>query len=322
MRVVITGGNGYIGSRLSLFLTQQGHQVTAVCFPEIPKKKGWTDLIHKCIVVDLRNQESIKIISQIEAEVMIHLVSLDHYDSEKAPNLVSQVNIQPTWNLLNECTSKGLKKFIYFSTIHVYGKNLYDLIVEKQRPTPFNAYGLTHYLCEEICNYYNRKTETECINVRLSNSYGEPIFSDANCWDLIVNDLTRSAFNNQKIILKSDGSAIRDFIHFSNVCEGIDKLIFSSDTDNNNTIHFSSSKSVSMLDVAIKVRKVYLKRYKQEIPIYINGDEQWDGKRSAEAPVNTISNSLARSLSIEFNKELSSGIEDLLIYLEIEACLK
>ena len=59
--------------------------------------------------------------------------------------------------------SKGLKKFIYFSTIHVYGKNQNGFVSENQTITPFNAYALTHALSEEICNYYNRKTETNVL---------------------------------------------------------------------------------------------------------------------------------------------------------------
>ena len=225
MKIVITGASGYIGSRLCLFLSEKGHDITAVCSSKIPQQKGWTEKVKQFIVGDIRDEVIIENISKLKADVIIHLVSLDHHDSEKKPSFVSEINVQPTWNLLDACTAKGLKKFIYFSTIHVYGKNQNGFVFENQAITPFNAYALTHALSEEICNYYNRKTETECINIRLSNSYGEPVFLDAKCWSLIINDLTRSAFENKKIILNGDGSPIRDFIHYSDICNAIDSLV-------------------------------------------------------------------------------------------------
>ena len=120
---------------------------------------------------------------------------------------------------------KRIKKvYLFFYNSCLWQKPEWN-VIENQTVTPFNAYALTHALSEEICNYYNRKTETECINIRLSNSYGEPVFLDAKCWTLIVNDLTRSAFENKKIILKWDGSPIRDFIHYSDICNAIDSLV-------------------------------------------------------------------------------------------------
>ena len=110
-------------------------------------------------------------------DVAIYLVSLDHNDSNKSPEFVNSINVLPVWNLLESFkTKKTLKRFIYFSTIHVYG-NIDSKIVEETHNTfPHKAYGLTHLMCENICNMYNLSSEIDCINVRLSNSYGSPFF--------------------------------------------------------------------------------------------------------------------------------------------------
>ena len=317
MKIVITGASGYIGSRLCLFLSENGHDITGVCSSKIPQQKGWTEKVKQFIVGDIRDEVIIEKISKLKADVIIHLVSLDHHDSEKKPSFVSEINVQPTWNLLDACTAKGLKKFIYFSTIHVYGKNQNGFVSENQYITPFNAYALTHALSEEICNYYNRKTETECINIRLSNSYGEPVFLDAKCWSLIINDLTRSAFENKKIILNGDGSPIRDFIHYSDICNAIDSLV-KNNIKNENTFHLSSSNSITMLDVAIRVKEVYFEIYGEEIPVFINKNERitefTTNKNSTK--VNSISNTLIGKYSIKINKELKDGIHDLFRYLQ------
>lgn len=319
MKVAITGASGYIGSRLCLFLSDNGHDITAVCSSKIPQKKGWTEKVQQFIVGDIRDEIIIEKISNSKVDVIIHLVSLDHHDSEKKPSYVSDINVQPTWNLLNACSKKGLKKFIYFSTIHVYGKNQNGFVHENKTVTPFNAYGLTHALSEEICNYYHRKTDTDCLNIRLSNSYGEPVFYNAKCWGLIVNDLSRSAFLDKKIVLNGDGKAIRDFIHFSDICKGIESLIESESIfENENIFHFSSSKSISMLDVAIEVKKVYYQMYGVEIPIYINSVEKCISEQTTQKTNNSISNNLAKKCNIEFVKKLKDGIKDIFTYLEIK----
>mgnify|MGYP001340003820 CR=1 FL=1 len=317
MKIVITGAGGYLGSRLSLYLTEKGHQVIAVCSSKIPQQKGWTEKIKQFIVGDIRDEVIIEKISKLKADVIIHLVSLDHHDSEKKPSFVSEINVQPTWNLLDACTANGLKKFIYFSTIHVYGKNQNGFVFENQSSTPFNAYALTHALSEEICNYYDRKTETECINIRLSNSYGEPVFLDAKCWSLIVNDLTRSAFENKKIILNGNGSPIRDFIHYSDICNAIDSLV-KNNIKNENTFHLSSSNSITMLDVAIKVKEVYFEIYGEEIPVFINKNERITEFSTNKdiSKVNSISNTLIKQYSFNVVKNLKDGIKDLFLFLE------
>lgn len=317
MKIVITGASGYIGSRLCLFLSENGHDITAVCSSKIPQQKGWTEKVNQFIVGDIREEVIIENISNLKADVIIHLVSLDHHDSEKKPSFVSEINVQPTWNLLDACTAKGLKKFIYFSTIHVYGKNQNGFVSENQAITPFNAYALTHALSEEICNYYDRKTETECINIRLSNSYGEPVFLDAKCWSLIVNDLTRSAFDNKKIILNGNGSPIRDFIHYSDICNAIDSLV-KNNIKNENTFHLSSSNSITMLDLAIKVKEVYFEIYGEEIPVFINKNERITEFLTNKniSKLNSISNTLISKHSIKVDKNLKDGIHDLFTYLQ------
>ena len=74
----------------------------------------------------------------------------------------------------------------------------------------------SHLLSENICNYYNDKTETDCINVRLSNSYGSPIFKENNCWWLVINDLCKTAIeknrNSYEKVLEKTTQSIEKFI--------------------------------------------------------------------------------------------------------------
>ena len=83
MKIVITGASGYIGSRLCLFLSEKGHDITAVCSSKIPQQKGWTEKVKQFIVGDIRDEIIVEQISDLRADILIHLISLDHHDSEK-----------------------------------------------------------------------------------------------------------------------------------------------------------------------------------------------------------------------------------------------
>ena len=122
---------------------------------------------------------------------------------------------------------------------------------------------------------------------------------------------------NKKIVLTGDGKAIRDFIHFSDICKGIESLI-ESESIIENIFHFSSSKSISMIDVAIEVKKVYFQMYGVEIPIYINSVEKFISEQKTQRTNDSISNSLAKKYNINFAKDLKEGIRDLFTYLEIQ----
>ena len=75
MKIVITGASGYIGSRLCLFLSENGHDITAVCSSKIPQQKGWTEKVKQFIVGDIKNEIIIEQISDVKADILIHLIS-------------------------------------------------------------------------------------------------------------------------------------------------------------------------------------------------------------------------------------------------------
>ena len=195
-KILITGASGYIGARLSKKLAECGYKVTVFISSAILDNKDWTSLMDEVIIGDIREKDSINKLSKYSFDSVIHLISLDSFKSQESPNFVSSINVMPTWNLLDVLSNNGLKQFIYFSTIHVYGDLPENKIFENHLPNPKNIYGLTHLLSEDICNYYNNNSETRCINIRLSNSYGPPVFNKDNYWDLVINNFCKKCFHS------------------------------------------------------------------------------------------------------------------------------
>jgi len=317
-KVLITGACGYLGARLCKHLAKEGYRVTAFDNYDPSAHSQWISLMDEVVVGDIRDESTISDLADRNFDVVVHLISLDHHKSDSSPKFVSSINVMPTWNLLDKLTQNGLDKFIYFSTIHVYGKLPRETINEDYPPNPLNAYGLTHLLSENICNYYNNKTDTECINVRLSNSYGSPVFKENNCWWLVINDLCKIAIENNEIRLKSDGSPQRDFIHGNDVVRAVDSLVKIENIKGNNTFHIASGQTLTILELAHIVKTVYYQQYNKVIDIILpdnSTSESSDIRTSIDNYI--ISPNRLNEIGFQCQTDIESGIGEIIKYLEL-----
>ena len=308
-KVLVTGGSGYIGSRLCFHLANIGYAVTPLCHSKIPEDENWVSKMDSVIVGDVRDEKFLSKLAENKYDVLIHLVSLDHNQSNGMPSDVSSVNITPIWSLLDIFSKQGLKKFVYFSTAQVYGNLQGDEVTEGHKLNTQNSYGLSHHIGEMICEHYNRNFKVDCRIVRLSNSYGAPIFKDNKCWWLVVNDLCRMAFLEKKIVLQSDGTPLRDFIHGSDVCNGVQAIIETAEI--HSTYNLSSGVTLSILEIAEKIKDVFANRYLVELQIITAT------RKSDESVLKyIIDNSLIRSIGFVPLVDIEAGINDLFDFFE------
>ena len=311
--ILITGGNGYIGARLSLYLAEKGYRVSPLCFPEIPQNYSWQKKMAKVLCGDIRDDTFLKEISQNSYDAIVHLISLDYHQSTGSPSFVSSVNITPTWNLLEIFSKTKLKKFIYFSTTQVYGQIPAERINENCTPKTVNPYALTHLIGEQFCEHYNRNSQIQCHVVRLSNSYGAPIFYENNCWWLIINDLCKMAYTENKIILQSDGSPQRDFIHGWDVARAVETIL---KTDCNQMVYnVSSAATLTIMEIALQIKYNYESRYGKTIDIFSANDKSHIHLPTSE-PKYIIDNSALINLGYKLEWNLDKGINDLFDFLE------
>lgn len=308
-KALVTGGSGYVGARLCLHLANEGYAVTSLCHSKIPSDENWTSKMDKVVIGDVRDESLLRALAENKYDVLVHLVSLDHNQSNGAPSLVSTVNITPVWSLLDIFSKQGLEKFIYFSTAQAYGILQNEVVTENRNLNTQNAYGLTHHIGEVICEHYNRTTAVDCRVIRLSNSYGAPLFEENNCWWLVINDLCRMAYTEKKIVLQSDGSPLRDFIHGWDVCKGVQAIIETN--EGHISYNLSSGTTLSIMDIAQKIKSVFVDRYGIELSITAA-----ERKNNSPAPLYRIDNSLIRSIGFEPQWNLEAGINDLFDFLE------
>ncbi len=315
-KILITGGSGYIGSRLSLYLSQKGFDIIPLCNSKIPDNKEWIQSMYLVLQGDLIDKATLNKIKSLKPDAIIHLVSLDHNQSGINIEETMRVNVQSTWELLSLSESLGLDKFIYFSTTQVYGKTSEKVVTENTKLNPINPYGLTHKMSEDLVDFYRRSKNLDAVSLRLSNSYGEPVFHDLNCWSLVVNDLCLAAFNYKKIVLKSDGSATRDFIHFSTICNSVENLLKEKSLSRK-SLNLCSGESISLLALALEVKHIYENKFKESVEVFINNTKLCLEDKShykVNGPI--ISNeSLRKQISFKY-LGIQKGILQLFNYLE------
>ena len=252
-KILIAGGLGYLGGRMAKYFSDNGYSVRITTrksensFPNnIPANTSVMRL-------NYGSEEQLKKAMK-GIDTLIHLAGPDaHTNSNDPESLIRQHN-QLTGRLLRSAQFNRVKKFIYFSTIHVYGDNLNGTVTESTEPIPDHPFAKAHLAAENILSVHSDNLPV--IIIRCSNSFGVPYFENEKCWGLVVNDLCRSAFQNGRLIINSSGQDYRNFIAADDVARAIHHLL---ELNNKRGFHdiynLGSSNTVRIIDIAKKIQK-------------------------------------------------------------------
>jgi UDP-glucose 4-epimerase len=215
--VLVTGGLGYLGGRISKFLAQNtDYQLRLGIYRQRSEVPDWlknVSLVH----LDLQCDDALDQICK-GVKSIVHLAALNEIDSAQDPIKALSVNGGGTLKLLQAAERAGVLRFIYFSTAHVYGAPLVGNITEQTLPKPVHPYAITHRTAEDFVLAYHSQKKLTGVVLRLSNGFGAPVAPDVNRWTLLVNDLCRQAVTNGKLVLRSSGLQLRDFVTLEDVC--------------------------------------------------------------------------------------------------------
>lgn len=171
MRVLVTGGTGFIGSHVVHVLSKEGYKVTALA-RALPEKKI-EGVEYVTADLSMARAELRNILRPFES--VIHLASLIPSNSHEEPSAFERANVEATRNLL-QALSVNTTQVIYGSTVDVYGPAQSELYRENQSPMPQNDYARTKLEGERLVRAWgSEKGKTETI-LRLSQvyGYGEP----------------------------------------------------------------------------------------------------------------------------------------------------
>jgi UDP-glucose 4-epimerase len=262
--VLITGGLGFIGGRLSRKLSENHNVIVSSrkkITPEIVKLYGEIQTIqHDQLLSKDKFPENI--------DTVIHLAALNELDSVKYPSEAIRVNVDETRMILEASVEKGVKNFIYFSTAHIYGSPLQGTITESTCPVPVHPYAITHKAAEDYVAAASFQKKIKCIVIRLSNAFGAPITSRVNRWTLVANDLCRQAIEKGSLALLSNGCQYRDFVCLTDVENIISEVIKNGvGRLSHNIYNLGAGKSLRVLDLAKLIASSYNQIFGREIRI-------------------------------------------------------
>lgn len=247
MRILVTGGCGYVGSVLVPRLLNQGHQVRVIDYqwfgnflPDHPALEVYKKTIHS---MELRDLEGI--------EVIIHLANVANDPSvELNPNFSWEVNVLHTTELLELCKrSKSITKFIFASSGSVYGVKSEPNVTEDLPLIPISAYNKTKMSAERVCLSYMDNFDVICI--RPATVCG---VSPRMRFDVVVNMFVLQAFMKKKITVLG-GEQIRPNIHIEDMAAVYEHFL--RDRNLSSGIYNAGFQNISVIDIANLVKEVF-----------------------------------------------------------------
>jgi UDP-glucose 4-epimerase len=253
MRVLITGGFGFVGARLGVHLHHQGHQVvlasrTESCPPD------WLPEAH-VVRIDWHDSGSLES-SCRGVDVVVHASGMNAQDCASDPVDALEVNGVATARLVAAAAKAEVNRFVYLSTAHVYDSPLSGEVTENSCPRNLHPYATSHRAGEDAVLYLAQQGKIDGVVVRLSNAFGRPVHPQTNCWTLLVNDLCREAVQNGFLLLRSSGRQLRDFVPLSDVClllEGIVTRVVEGAAERLHNL--GAARSLSVMEMATKIQE-------------------------------------------------------------------
>lgn len=222
MRVLVTGGAGFIGSHLSRALLQQGHRVRVIDNLCGGRKETIADLLDQPNFefhqADIRDAEAIAPLFS-DIDWVFHLAGLaDIVPSIERPRAYYETNVSGTFNVLEAARAADVKRFIYAASSSCYG-------IPDKFPTPETApvrpqypYALTKYLGEELVMHWAQLYGLPAVSLRLFNVYG-PHARTTGAYGAVFGVFLAQKINNKPFTVVGDGHQTRDFTYVTDVAK-------------------------------------------------------------------------------------------------------
>ncbi len=222
MRVLVSGGLGYLGAHVARRFEERGDAVRVFDRSAHEDQAGWV-ADHDVIFGDLTAPAWLAGICE-GVDLVVHAAALNQQACAADPQLAVRVNALGTRNLIAKAAEAGVRRFVYLSTIHVYGRLAGATVDETYPPRPATDYGVTKLAGEGYCQVFAAASALQAVCLRPANGFGPPVFASADCWMLAVNDFCRTAYRTGEIVLNSPGNQRRDFLALADTVRAIETV--------------------------------------------------------------------------------------------------
>ena len=266
MKILVTGGAGYIGSVLVNKLIEQGHEVNVIDdlsngFREnIDRRAKFTE----GSILDKGNLdqalEGVEVVYHLAAKIRVE-------EGEAKPELYKKVNIEGTLDLIKACVDKKINKFIFASTAAVYGDPEDFPVNENSKTNPVNVYGATKLEIDKYLEANAKNMGISTICFRFFN-IGGALKTKEGSWLKIKHEgathlipsILHSSSNKPLLIFGNDwptkdGTPTRDFVHVVDLADALVKALNSLDKAGNQVINLGTATGSTVLEVVKTAEK-------------------------------------------------------------------
>lgn len=255
--IMVTGGAGFVGSRLSFELAARGNMVFIVdnlsnsSCDDVPLHKN-IHFTHK----DVRDSDMDEFISDNNIECIFHLAAvISILESVKYPMATHSNNLDATINLL-EAAKKSQRsgKFIFSSSCAVYGQKPDIFIDENEQAEPITPYAIDKYASELYIRYYGMQYGIPYVILRYFNIYGTNK-AKITPYSGVIQIFMRNIQDNNDIVIFGSGDQKRDFIHVDDIVKA-NVLALDSDDMVNDVYNVGSGKSISIKELGDLMKSI------------------------------------------------------------------
>lgn len=280
MKVLVTGGAGYIGSVTSAFLLDRNYEVT-ILDNLSTGNSGLIDQRARFLHGDILDQDAIDH-ALYKCDAVIHLAGKALVEeSVSKPHEYDEVNFRGTLNVLNGMKKHGVKKLVFSSTCAVYGESKTNSIDESQPVSPKNPYAMTKLKSDILIKEFSETNRMNAIVLRFFNVAG----SYTNVDNYMFGELHRTETHLIPNIIKSetiniygddwptkDGTCIRDYVHVIDLAMAIEKSLNYEPKNFFDLFNLGSGIGYSVSEVVKTVETVLNKIIKKNICERREGD--------------------------------------------------
>ena len=219
MRIIVTGGAGFIGSWVCEAYISEGHEVLVIdnlstgSESNIPPEAEFVE----CDVRDFAGLE--KAFRRFRPEVVNHhAAQINVRDSVEDPSLDAEINIGGSINVLRLCAEHGTGKFIFSSTGGaLYGEPEKLPADEKTPALPLSPYGISKLATENYVRYHSKRHGFGHVILRYANVYGERQNPEGEAG--VIGIFCENIISGKSCLIFGDGEQTRDYVHVSDVSQ-------------------------------------------------------------------------------------------------------
>ena len=220
MKVLVTGGGGFVGSNLVRTLVERGDDVRVLDNFSTGNRANLAELANEVEIVEgeLRSYERVHAATR-GVEVVFHQGALPSVPrSVQDPLTTSAVNVEGTLNVLLAARDEGVRRVVCASSSSVYGNSGELPRFETANPDPISPYGVSKLAAERYCVSFSRVYPLETVALRYFNVFG-PNQDPTSQYAAVVPRFITAVADGRAVAIYGDGEQRRDFTYVENVVE-------------------------------------------------------------------------------------------------------